>query len=66
MSESIIADHLEKAATAIRKSDIEENIKKRGKGIVEMIKEHPVESVAAGVGAGILIGAVLTKKHYNK
>lgn len=66
MTESEVADYLESAATAIRKSDIENQIKKKGKKMVELIKEYPVQSVAAGVGAGILIGATVAKKHCKK
>lgn len=55
------AEKLEEAATAIRNCDLDVKYKETIQPIEKMIYEHPIPSVLVGVGAGIIIGALIAK-----
>jgi len=55
------ADKLEEFAKTIRNSDIDAKIHEKVEPVETFVKEHPIPSVLIGVGAGILIGALIGK-----
>jgi ElaB/YqjD/DUF883 family membrane-anchored ribosome-binding protein len=61
-----VADKLEEAAVSIRNYDLDAKYKETVEPVEKRIRDNPIPSVLIGIGAGVVIGALICKWKLNQ